>query len=137
MRPGFLKKSVVRVAVAIKLIDGAGLTLARYLAGGCYTLRNHSRLQLFGQFLLGAAHTSGSLSPDQIGLGAAISFSMAAGGGLDVKLGPHIALRVVQADYLLTMPPNRTNRANQTNRTHDKQNNVRVGAGTVVYFGGH
>jgi hypothetical protein len=93
MRPGFLKKSAVRVAVAIKSIDGAGLTLARYLAGGCYTLRNHSRLQLFGQFLLGAAHTSGSLSPDQIGLGAAASFSMQnnvrVGAGIAVHLGGH------------------------------------------------
>jgi outer membrane immunogenic protein len=40
---------------------GLGLTLADFLAGGRYTLRNHSRLQPFGQVLLGAAHTSGSL----------------------------------------------------------------------------
>jgi outer membrane immunogenic protein len=107
---------------------GLDLTLAEFLAGGRYTLRNHSRLHPFGQVLLGVAHTSGSLSPDQIGLGAATSFAMTAGGGLDVKLSPHFALRAVQADYLLTLLPNRTN---------DHQNNVRLGAGIVVYFGGH
>jgi len=105
---------------------GLGLTLADFLAGGRYTLRNHSRLQPFGQVLLGAAHTSGSLSPDQIGLGAATSFATTAGGGVDVNLSPRIALRAIEADYFLTLLPNGTS---------DRQNNLRLSAGIVFRFG--
>src|SRR5580698_9912106 len=105
---------------------GLGLTLADFLAGGRYTLRNHSRLQPFGQVLLGAAHTSGSLSPDQIGLGAATSFATTAGGGVDVNLSPRIALRAIQAEYFLTMLPNGSS---------DRQNNLRLSAGFVFRFG--
>jgi outer membrane immunogenic protein len=106
---------------------GLGLTLAEFLAGGRYTLRNHSRLQPFGQVLLGAAHTSGSLSPDQIGLGAATSFAMTAGGGVDVNLSRRVALRAIQADYFLTMLPNGSS---------DRQNNLRLSAGLAFRFGG-
>jgi outer membrane immunogenic protein len=105
---------------------GLGLTLADFLAGGRYTLRNHSRLQPFGQVLLGAAHTSGSLSPDQIGFGAATSFATTAGGGVDVNLSPRIALRAIEADYFLTLLPNGTS---------DRQNNLRLSAGIVFRFG--
>jgi outer membrane immunogenic protein len=105
---------------------GLDLTLADFLVGGRYTLRNHSRLQPFGQILLGAAHTSGSLSPDQIGLGAATSFATTMGGGVDVSLSHRIALRVIQADYFLTLLPNGSS---------DRQNNLRLSAGFVFRFG--
>ena len=104
---------------------GYDLTLWNFLAGGRYTLRNHSRVKPFGQALFGIAHTTGSLSPDQIGLGSSTSFAMSAGGGLDINLSPHLALRAAQADYLLTLLPNRTN---------DHQNNIRVSAGIVFRF---
>jgi outer membrane immunogenic protein len=105
---------------------GLGLTLADFLVGGRYTLRSHSRLQPFGQILLGAAHTSGSLSPDQIGLGAATSFAATTGGGVDVNLSRRIALRAIQAEYFLTMLPNGSS---------DRQNNLRLSAGFVFRFG--
>jgi peptidoglycan-associated lipoprotein len=107
--------------------SGLGLTLADFLGGGRYTMRNRSRLKPFGEVLVGVAHTSGSLSPDSIGVGSATAFAMETGGGVDVKLSPHFALRAVQADYLLTLFSNRIN---------DHQNNVRLGAGVVLYFGG-
>jgi opacity protein-like surface antigen len=49
-------------------------------------------------------------------------FAMAAGGGLDFNLTERLALRVAQADYLLT-------RLGQST-----QNNVRVSTGFVLKF---
>ena len=103
------------------------LTLSEFLVGGRYTLTNRSRFAPFAQVLLGAAHTSGALSPDQLGLGSSTSLAVMAGGGVDVNLSQHFALRVVQADYYLTTLPNGAN---------DVQNNLRLGAGIVFRFGG-
>jgi hypothetical protein len=52
---------------------------------------------------------------------------MAAGGGVDLSLTRHLAFRLVQADYLLTLLPNRTN---------NLQNNFRFSTGIVFHFGG-
>lgn len=50
-------------------------------------------------------------------------FSMAFGGGLDINMGKNFALRIVQADYLMTKA------------LDDTQNNFRIGAGIVFRFG--
>jgi len=81
----------------------------------------------FSQVLLGGAHASGALTPAPSGLAAsANSFAMTAGGGVDINLTPHLALRAVQADYFLTRFNNGAN---------DQQNNFRVGTGIVYRFG--
>jgi outer membrane immunogenic protein len=80
----------------------------------------------FGQLLVGVAHTSGGLSPDQIGLGSATGFASTIGGGLDANLSPRFALRLVQADYYPTLLRNGYN---------DRQNNLRLSAGIVIRFG--
>jgi len=105
---------------------GLDLTLSSYLGGGRYSLRRFQRFTPFAQLLLGAAHASGSLAPGQIGLGSSTAFAMAAGGGLDVNLSRHVAFRVFQTDYLLTLLPNRTT---------DRQNNFRFSTGIVFRFG--
>lgn len=105
---------------------GLGLTLSQFLVGGRYTLYNHSRLAPFGQVLIGAAHASGGLAPDQIGVGSSTSFATTAGGGVDLNLSHRFALRVIQADYYLTTFSNGVN---------DRQNNVRLSAGMVLRFG--
>jgi peptidoglycan-associated lipoprotein len=105
---------------------GLDLTLSSYLGGGRYSLRRFQRFTPFAQLLLGAAHASGSLSPSQSGLGSSTAFAMAAGGGLDANLGHHLAFRVFQTDYLLTLLPNGTN---------NRQNNFRFSTGIVFLFG--
>jgi peptidoglycan-associated lipoprotein len=102
------------------------LTLTSYLAGPRYSLRKSGRFTPFAQVLVGAAHASGGLAPSQIHAGSPTAFAMAAGGGLDIKLTRHLAYRAFQADYLLTLLPNRTN---------DHQNNFRLGTGIVFRFG--
>jgi hypothetical protein len=51
---------------------------------------------------------------------------MAAGGGLDLTLTRHLAIRLVQTDYLLTLLPNQSN---------DHQNNFRFSTGVLFRFG--
>jgi peptidoglycan-associated lipoprotein len=110
-------------------IDGTtgSLTLTSFLAGARYALARGDRIVPFGQVLLGGAHASGALTPAPSGLAAsANSFAMTAGGGVDITLTRHLALRAVQADYFLTRFNNGAN---------DQQNNFRVGTGIVYRFG--
>lgn len=99
---------------------GLDVTLSEYLAGTRYSLRRPARFTPYGQLLIGAAHASGALAPGQFGVGSSTSFAMAAGGGVDLSLTRHLAFRLVQADYLLTLLPNRTN---------NLQNNFRFSTG--------
>ena len=48
------------------------------------------------------------------------------GGGLDLKLTRHLALRLIDADYLLTLLPNGIN---------SRQNNVSLSTGVVFRLG--
>jgi outer membrane immunogenic protein len=107
---------------------GYDLTLSTFTAGGRYSLdlkRTHFRL--FGQVLAGAGHASGSLvegtNPGASNAGAA--FAGIAGGGVDMRLGHRISLRLVEADYLATTFDNGSN---------DHQNNLRLGAGVMFAF---
>jgi outer membrane immunogenic protein len=108
--------------------SGADLTLTSYLVGPRYTWAHARHIAPFAQVLLGGAHASGSLAPGNSGLpGSANSFAMAAGGGSDISLTRHIALRVFEADYYLTRFDNGVN---------DHQNNLRIAAGVIIRFGG-
>jgi peptidoglycan-associated lipoprotein len=107
---------------------GTDLTLTSYLAGPRYTWGHAHHLAPFAQALLGGAHASGSLAPGNSGLaGSANAFAMTAGGGLDIGLTRHIALRAFEVDYYLTRFDNGVN---------DHQNNLRIAAGVVIRFGG-
>ena len=104
------------------------LTLTSYTAGIRYSpIFGHSRLQPFAQILAGGAHASGSLvdGPNSNTSNAGAAFAANAGGGLDLGLSPHLALRVVEADYFVTTFDNTVN---------DHQNNLRLDAGVVFHF---
>ncbi len=77
------------------------------------------------QILLGGAHASGTLAGTPGHSSNAFAFRV--GGGLDAPLKGALTLRVVQADYLLTLFPNQVN---------DRQNIVQLSAGLVYRFGG-
>jgi outer membrane immunogenic protein len=105
----------------------ADLTLTSFLVGPKYAWRPGNRWVPFGQVLLGGAHANGGLTPAASGLaGSENAFAMTAGGGIDVTLTSHIALRALQADYYLTR---------FTNGGNDHQNNMRIGVGIVFRFG--
>ncbi len=79
----------------------------------------NDRGTVFAHALFGGAHASGTVS----GITATDNaFSMALGGGFDLKTSKNVSIRVGQFDYLMT-------RFGSTN-----QNNFRYSAGLVFHF---
>ena len=103
------------------------LTLVSYLAGARYKLpqpwlEGNHQPQPFAQIILGAAHAGGG----EAGVGdGSYKFATRIGGGIDVPLSAHFALRIIQIDYYLTTFANATN---------DHQNNLLVGGGIVYHW---
>lgn len=103
---------------------GNSLTLSSYQAGLRYRIeepwmKGPHALQPFAQGLLGVAHSSGEVA------GAAngdTSFAFRIGGGVDLPIHGRLAIRVIQADYFLTLAKNGVN---------DRQNNFLLGAGIL------
>ena len=107
---------------------GYSLTLSAFTVGARYQPRTgHSPLHPFGQVLVGAAHSTGTLvqgqSPAAANAGAA--FAANVGGGLDLHVSPRFSIRLIDADYLVTTFDNGVN---------NHQNNTRIGAGVVIHF---
>ena len=92
-----------------------------YLAGPRLNLRR-GKITPFAQTLFG-----GFLSSDGIGrLGPENHFAMTIGGGIDVRVSKHVAIRPVQAEYFMTTLPDGLN---------NRQNNFRFSAGIVIRLG--
>jgi outer membrane immunogenic protein len=106
--------------------SGEDLTLFSYLFGPRYTLRHSDRWLPFGEVLLGGAHATGTFEPSFTGgSGSYNSFSLVAGGGLDIHVARHIDIRAIDADYYFTRFPNGVN---------GRQNNIRISAGLAFRF---
>jgi len=106
--------------------DDDSLTLGAYTAGARYLPPlGHSRVQPFGQVLVGFAHSSGSLVENQSASTAGNAFAANVGGGLDVRANRRFSILIIEADYLVTT---------FTNGVNDHQNNLRISAGVVLHF---
>lgn len=119
--------NVVHAGAASSTSDS--LTLSTYTAGGRYLpLGGHSAWQPFGQVLIGLAHSSGTLvaGSNAGSANAGAAFATNLGGGLDLRTGSQFAIRLIEADYLLTTVDNGSN---------NHQNNFRIGAGVVFRLG--
>jgi peptidoglycan-associated lipoprotein len=91
-----------------------------------YAPFTHRDLSLYGEALVGFGYGGGSIFPSTNGVaGGASSLATQIGGGIDLGLSPHIALRVVQASWVRTQLPNSTTNV---------QNNLSLGIGLVVKF---
>jgi len=102
-----------------------GSTMYTYLFGPRISFRKRSRVTPFAQGLFGGGRlnaSSGSVNAGENG------FAMALGGGVDIGVHPHFAIRVVEADYLLT----RFARVTGASAT---QNDLRISSGIVFRFG--
>jgi opacity protein-like surface antigen len=102
----------------------ADLTTHLFLVGPQFSFRQNERVTPFVHALFGAARTdltligpTGRVSVDDA------AFALALGGGVDIKVVDSLAIRLFQADYLLT-------RFND-----DSQHNFRASAGLVLRFG--
>jgi opacity protein-like surface antigen len=77
----------------------------------------------FAHALFGYEQTKLSLPGSNLSV-TSTSYAMALGGGMDVKVSRHMAIRLFQADYFLTRD------------FGSSQNNLRFSAGVVFRFGG-
>jgi hypothetical protein len=89
--------------------------LVTYLFGPRVSYRTESRITPFAQVLFGGAYST---------MSGQTALAMTAGGGFDLKMAPHIAIRLAQAEYLMTRFGGST------------QNNLRISTGLVFQFGG-
>ena len=132
---------------------GVDHTLVNFVLGPRYTFTRHSRWMPFAQALFGGARATssttvtllpggiifpppgllvppGTLQPVDAELRAErTGFAMLIGGGLDIKVSKHIALRPIGADYYLTRLPAFVT-GNDTNKNH-----FRYSAGVNFLFG--
>jgi outer membrane immunogenic protein len=121
-KPGFAAVADVG-AVHAGNVDSTGLslTLTSFLFGPRVSHQiGMARLIPYAQMLAGAVHSSGGLAP-----ASSTSFAAAVGGGLDLRLTHHIAIRPIQVEYFVTTLPNGTD---------GHQNNLRVDSGLVFSF---
>ena len=115
--------------------DGTAYT---YLFGPRFSYRKYERVTPFFQALIGGTHASSVTIAGCTGdqsctpLASENSLAAALGLGFDVKLTHHIALRLIEGDFLLTnfRDPFATN-------VQSWQKNVRLSSGLVFRFGGN
>ena len=122
--------------IASRTFDSDG-TAYTYLFGPRFSYRKYERVTPFFQALLGGVHASSVTiagctgDPSCTPLASENSLAAAVGAGFDVKLTHHLALRLIEGDFLLTnfdpFPPN--------NKSWQK--NVRLSSGLVFRFGGN
>ncbi len=100
---------------------GATAAAMSYLFGPRINLRER-RVTPFAQTLFG-----GLLASNGVGVGGTQNhFAMTAGGGLDVNVSQHVAVRPVQAEYFMTRYPDGLD---------NRQNNFRYSAGVILHVG--
>ncbi|MGA9668938.1 MAG: OmpA family protein [Terracidiphilus sp.] len=109
-------------------------TVFTLLAGPRLSFRNFDRITPFVQVLAGGTRASeitlsGCTNNCQL-LPKEYAFAMTAGGGLDLNIHHHIALRLVQAEYLMTRFSDFNTGFTGT------QNDMRLSTGLVFRFGG-
>jgi outer membrane immunogenic protein len=109
--------------------SGIGLTIVSANFGPRYTYykpigaERKRSVAVFGQSLIGQAWGFNSYFPTASGVKTDyISFDLQLGGGVDIGVSRHFAVRVFQADWLRTQFPNANTNV---------QNNLRLAAGIV------
>jgi outer membrane protein with beta-barrel domain len=105
--------------------NGSGGTLYSYIGGPRIAFR-HGPLQPYVQGLFGIGQLDSTLQA-RLGSPSSTAFATAIGGGLDLKVAHHFAIRLVQGDYFLTRFTNPLN-------ARFSQNNFRLSTGLVLRF---
>lgn len=107
--------------------SGVPLSLVTATFGPRYRWHAQHKVSAYGEALVGEADGFRSLFPSPFGAQTeANSLALQFGGGVDYRLRPHWAVRLLDAAYVRTSLPNATNNV---------QNTLRLGAGVVVRFG--
>jgi peptidoglycan-associated lipoprotein len=128
---GFGWAADMSVEHASKIAPGFNLTETDILTGPRYTFHRGDKREtrLFIEALAGVARGSDDLFPTSRGYtNRANAFAWQAGGGLDIGITKHIAVRAIEADYVRTYLPN-----NGTNT----QGHLRLAFGVAYHFQNH
>jgi hypothetical protein len=113
---------------------GTGIDLDKvmFAMGPRYTytpklhLGKRSGMAVFGEGLFGGIHGFNTIFPSSAGtVGAASSFAMQLGGGLDLRFAKHIGIRAVEADYVRSTLPNNAG---------NTQSDLRLAGGVSFHF---
>jgi outer membrane protein OmpA-like peptidoglycan-associated protein/opacity protein-like surface antigen len=116
-------------------VDNGNVGAYSYLFGPRLSFRNHGRITPFVQALFGGVHanevTLANCTSSCTVLPSENTFAWTAGGGLDIKLRHHLALRLIQAEYLMTRFQDYSTGATAS------QNDMRLSSGIVFRFGGY
>jgi hypothetical protein len=94
---------------ASNIAPGVNLNKIAFMIGPRYTRRVPSKREsrVFVEALAGGVRGFGSIFPLPTGTDShASSFAFQAGGGLDIAISKHLALRAIEADYVRTYLPN-------------------------------
>jgi outer membrane protein OmpA-like peptidoglycan-associated protein len=115
-------------------VDDADGGVISYLFGPRLSFR-HDRVTPFVQALFGGAHAS-EVTLSNCALNCTLlptqnTFAWTGGGGLDVTVHRHFAIRIIQAEYLMTRFQD------YSSGTTASQNDMRLSAGLVFRFGGN
>lgn len=95
-----------------------------YLVGPQVSYRGNKRFIPFARALIGAATVKSKLSSGTESIEfSETNFSYGAGGGLDIRVNKHVAIRAIQLDYI------------HTSAFGEGQHNGRVSFGVVFRFG--
>ena len=116
-------------------VNNSNVAALTYLFGPRLSFRNHDRITPFAQVLFGGMRanlvTLANCTSNCTVLPVQNSFAMTAGGGLDIRLQRHFAIRIIQAEYLMTRFTSYTTGLAGT------QNDMRLSSGIVFRFGGN
>lgn len=93
-----------------------------YLIGPRVNFRR-ARISPFAQTLFGGVRTTDGIEHST---GTEDNFAMTTGGGFDFKVSRHVSIRPIQAEYFMTKIPD---------GLHNRQDNLRIGAGVVLRLG--
>ena len=105
---------------SIPIPTGLERSTHSFLFGPRFVYRGADRLEPFAHLLFGGSRSSVGLFGLSVNKAA---FTAAAGGGLDIRLSDAVAIRAIQADYLMT------------HFGGERQNNARLSFGVVFRFG--
>lgn len=134
---GGFNNSQIRTSANPSVVQNANGRAFLFLAGPRFSFRNNGRFTPFAQALFGGIHagqvtySTGCTGAGCTPLPSETVFAMTAGGGLDLRVRPHLSIRLIQADYLMT------NFQNQVTGGSGRQNDMLLSGGLVFRFGGN
>lgn len=104
-------------------------TVASFMAGPRFSFNKRGRINPYVQGLFGGAFRATSGLVAFALPGDVTRFALLAGGGVDIKMGHHLAIRPVEADYFYT-------RIDHPELAVPMRNNLRLSAGVNFFIGG-